>query len=225
MQDDDGKKCREMIAAIARGVAETQHFIGRDRLDPRVTDALMAVPRHEFVPADLRGRAYENRPLRIGHGQTISQPYIVAVMTDMARLTAQSRVLEIGTGCGYQTAILAQIAASVTSVERIAALAATARARLARLGYTNIQIYHADGVNGWAAEKAYDAIIVTAAAARLPAALVAQLRCGGRMVIPLGRPAMSQSLTVLEKDAEGALRESCHLPVAFVPLVSGIVKS
>ena len=163
--------------------------------------------------------------MRIGHGQTISQPYIVAVMTDMARLTAQSRVLEIGTGCGYQTAILAQIAASVTSVERIAALAATARARLARLGYTNIQIYHADGVNGWAAEKAYDAIIVTAAAARLPAALVAQLRCGGRMVIPLGRPAMSQSLTVLEKDAEGALRESCHLPVAFVPLVSGIVKS
>ena len=118
------------------------------------------------IAADLRGRAYENRPLRIGHGQTISQPYIVAVMTDMARLTAQSRVLEIGTGCGYQTAILSQIAASVTSVERIAALAATARARLARLGYTNIQIYHADGVNGWAAEKAYDAIIVTAAAAR-----------------------------------------------------------
>ena len=225
MQDDDGKQCREMIAAIARGVMETEHFIGRDLLDPRVTDALMAVLRHEFVPAGLRDRAYVNRPLQIGHGQTISQPYIVAVMTDMARLTAQSRVLEIGTGCGCQTAILAQIAASVTSVERIAALADSARARLTRLGYTNIQIYHADSGNGWAVEKAYDAIIVTAAGARLPDALIAQLRCGGRMVISLGRPAMSQSLTVLEKDAKGALRESCHLPVAIVPPVKGIVNS
>lgn len=222
MQDDDGKQRREMIAAIARGVVETKDFIGRDRLDPRVIDALMAVPRHEFVPADLRERAYENRPLRIGYDQTISQPYIVAVMTDMARLNAQSRVLEIGAGCGYQAAVLAQIAAHVVTVERIAALADAARARFSRLGYGNIQVFHADGGNGWPAEAPYDAILVTAAAAKLPDALLGQLRPGGRMVIPLGQPKVSQSLTVLEKDADGAVRESCHLPVAFVPLVRGI---
>jgi protein-L-isoaspartate(D-aspartate) O-methyltransferase len=222
MQDDDAKRCRDMIAAIARGVVETKHIIGRERLDPRVIDALCTVPRHEFVPDDQRGRAYENRPLRIGHGQTISQPYIVAVMTDMVGLSAQSRVLEIGTGCGYQTAILAHIAASVTSLERIAVLADSARTRLARLGYTNVQIFHADGANGWSVAGGYDAIIVTAAASRLPEALVAQLCPGGRLVIPLGQPGVSQSLTVLEKDADGTVHESCHLPVAFVPLVSGI---
>lgn len=222
MQDEYGPQRRKMIAAIARGVTETEVFLGRDRLDPLVIDAMMAVPRHEFVPADLRGRAYENRPLPIGRGQTISQPYIVAAMTDMARLTAQSRVLEIGTGCGYQAAVLAQIAARVTTVERIAALGDAARKRLARLGYGNIQVFHADGGNGWLAEAPYDSIIVTAATAKLPEALAAQLRPGGRLVIPLGRPDMGQSLTVLEKGADGALRESCHLPVAFVPLVKGI---
>lgn len=211
-----------MIAAIGRGVVETSHVIGCERLDRRVIDALRTVPRHEFVPDDLRGRAYENRPLRIGHGQTISQPYIVAIMTNMAQLSAQSRVLEIGTGCGYQTAIVAHIAASVISLERIAVLADSARTRLARLGYTNIQIFHADGANGWPVAGGYDAIVVTAAAARLPEALLAQLRPGGRLVIPLGRAGVSQSLTVLEKDADGGVRESCHLPVAFVPLVSGV---
>jgi len=223
MQDSECPRRREMIAAIARGVTETKTFLGRDHLDPLVVDALMAVPRHEFVPHDLRRRAYENRPLRIGHDQTISQPYIVAIMTDLARLTARSCVLEIGTGCGYQTAVLAQIAARVTTVERIGALADAARARLAGLGYRNIQVFHADGGGGWPEETPYDAIVVTAAAPKLSAALLDQLRPGGRLIIPLGQPDVSQSLTVFEKDAGGAVRESCHLPVAFVPMVEGIV--
>jgi protein-L-isoaspartate(D-aspartate) O-methyltransferase len=214
---------QRLLREIALDVEETRGYLGKDRLDGPVMAALNAVPRHEFVPERLREAAYQNRPLPIGSGQTISQPFIVAIMTDLAGLTPESHVLEIGSGCGYQAAVLAEIAASVVTVERITALADDARARLKRLGYDNVTIIHADGENGWPAEAPYDAILVTAAAAELPTHLLEQLRPGGRMVIPLGRQGFGQSLTVMEKDPEtGEVRESCHMPVAFVPLLGGI---
>ena len=214
---------RRMLTEIAREVAETRRYLGRDQLDPAVAAALNAVPRHEFVPEDLRDRAYTNRPLPIGRGQTISQPFIVAIMTELAAPTPQSHVLEIGTGCGYQAAVLAEIAASVVTVERIAALADDAKARLKRLGYGNVTVVHGDGTLGWPTEAPYDAILVTAATAELPEHLPEQLRPGGRLVVPLGPPGIGQSLTVLEKDSgTGEIRESCHLPVAFVPLLGGV---
>ena len=219
MTDANAQARQSLLDAIAREVAATSDYLGKDQLSPAVIAALNRVPRHEFVPDDLRHLAYQNRPLSIGQGQTISQPYIVAIMTELAALTPQSHVLEIGTGCGYQAAVLAEIAETVVTVERIASLADDAKARLKRLGYGNITVIHGDGSRGWPA----DAILVTAAAAKLPAALLEQLRPGGRMVIPLGRQDMTQSLIVMEKDAEtGAVRESCKLPVAFVPLLGGL---
>ena len=223
MTDQFAQAQRNLLGSIAREVAATSVYLGRDHLSPAVMAALGKVPRHEFVPDDLRHLAYQNRPLSIGHGQTISQPYIVAIMTQLAALTPQSHVLEIGTGCGYQAAVLAEIADRVVTVERIASLADDAKARLKRLGYDNITVIHGDGSRGWPAEAPYDAILVTAAAAKLPTALLEQLRPGGRMVIPLGHRDMTQSLVVMEKDTEtGTVRESCNLPVAFVPLLGGV---
>jgi protein-L-isoaspartate(D-aspartate) O-methyltransferase len=223
MQDTYETARRRMLAEIARDVAETSRYLGKNHLDPAVIAALEAVPRHEFVPENLRDRAYENRPQPIGRGQTISQPFIVAIMTDLAGLDPESRVMEIGTGCGYQAAVLAQIANTVVSIERIASLADEAKARLKRLGYENVTVIHGDGALGWAAEAPYDAILVTAAAAELPQHLVEQLAPGGRLVIPLGHQGIAQSLTVLEKDWDtGKMRESCHLPVALVPLLGGV---
>ena len=223
MTDQFAQAHRNLLAAIAREVAATSVYLGRDHLSPAVMAALGKVPRHEFVPDDLRHLAYQNRPLSIGHGQTISQPYIVAIMTQLAALTPQSHVLEIGTGCGYQAAVLAEIADRVVTVERIASLADEAKARLKLLGYDNITVIHGDGSRGWPAEAPYDAILVTAAAAKLPTALLEQLRPGGRMVIPLGHRDMTQSLVVMEKDTEtGTVCESCNLPVAFVPLLGGL---
>ncbi len=223
MEDAYRQEKTRLLQDVARGVAETSRFLGKDSLAPATIDAMMRVDRHEFVPHDLLQLAYENRPLPIGHEQTISQPYIVAIMTDMLDLTPESRVLEIGTGCGYQAAVLGEIAAAVVTLERVGALADTAKERLKRLGYSNITVLHADGAQGWAAEAPYDGIIVTAAAEKIPEALVAQLRPDGRMVIPLGRRARTQSLVLLEKGAEGNIREGCHLPVAFVPLIENIL--
>lgn len=222
MEDAYKEHRGNLLAEIAREVAETGKYIGREALDPATCAAMMAVPRHEFVPPDLRPYAYENRPLPIGHDQTISQPYIVAIMTDMLRLNPDSRVLEVGTGCGYQAAVLAEIAARVITLERVAPLADDARDRLARLGYDNVTVLHADGHKGWPAEAPYDGIIVTAAAKKTPEPLVAQLRAGGRMVIPVGRRGWTQSLILLEKASDGAVTEGCHLPVAFVPLVESL---
>ena len=210
-----------LVALVERDVCESSTFLGKNRLDPRVIAALRETPRHEFVPdGAMRAHAYENRPLPIGHGQTISQPFIVAIMTDMLDLTPDSRVLEIGTGCGYQAAILSQLAGLVYSVEIVEALADSAQARLRRLGYRNIQVIHGDGRAGWLAEAPYDAIIATAAAREVPDALRDQLKPGGRLVIPLGAPNMPQSLVRLDKDAAGNWREHCHLPVAFVPMTA-----
>ena len=213
---------KRLLTIIARDVSETSRYVGRDYLDPATHAALMEVPRHEFVPPELRDMAYENRPLPISLDQTISQPYIVAIMTDMLRLSPDSRVLEIGTGCGYQAAVLSKIASRVITLERIGALADSARARLAALKYENITVLHADGSKGWQAEAPYDGIIVTAASKKTPSLLFDQLRPGGRLVVPVGRRGWSQSLILFEKDAKGAVSESCHLPVAFVPLLQNI---
>jgi len=181
-----------MLRDIADEVAWTRQEIGKEALDAEVMAALSRVPRELFVPATERRFAFVNGPLPIGHGQTISQPYIVALMTDLLEPRSADRILEIGTGSGYQTAVLAELAREVYSVEIIAALANAARARLARLGYDNVSIRHGDGHQGWPEHAPYDGIIVTAAAPHIPPALLEQLKPGGRLVIPVGLPEQIQ---------------------------------
>lgn len=218
----DGTAARTaMMHEIAREVRAVAHLLGKDGLDPAVTAALGRVPREVFVPEARRGAAYVNAPLPIGHGQTISQPFIVAVMTDMLALRPESRVLEIGTGCGYQTAVLAEIAARVHTIEFVAELGAAAARRLESLGYANIECRIGDGRVGWPEHAPYDAIIVTAAAGAPPPALIEQLAPGGRMAIPLGPQGREQELYLLTKDENGQVARRKILPVAFVPLVSG----
>ena len=185
--------------------------------NPAVLWAMRNVPRHEFVPEDLQARAYDDCPLPIGQGQTISQPYIVAFMTQALRLGPGDRVLEIGTGCGYQSAVLACLAAHVYSVELVEPLAQRARATLDALGYTNIDIKVGDGFDGWAAHAPYDRIIVTAAPEEIPTALIDQLAEGGIMAIPVGRD--EQVLRILRKTPDG-LETLATLPVRFVPMRS-----
>ncbi len=218
--DDDFGDAREaLIAEIEAEVEETRGFLGFDRIDPKVLQAIRAVPREEFVPASVRDLAYVNRPLAIGHGQTISQPFIVAAMTSALALTPSDRVLEIGTGCGYQTAVLARLARHVYTVEVIERLGEAARDRLTDQGYDNIDFRIGDGWRGWPEHAPYDAIIVTAAARERPAALVEQLAEGGRMIVPIGPSGGTQRLTRIEKRPGGELRSSGFLPVAFVPLI------
>ncbi len=190
-----------------------------DITDPRVLKAIARVPRAEFVPPELRDQAYSDLPLPIGHGQTISQPYVVALMTQLLRLQPEDKVLEIGTGSGYQTAILAELAREVYSVEAIKDLAEKARERLARLGYRNVHIRYGDGALGWPEHAPYDAIIVTAAPERVPPALVDQLAEGGRLVIPIGPEYSEQMLWLIEKQ-DGRIRTQPIAPVRFVPLIS-----
>ncbi|MEW5782120.1 MAG: protein-L-isoaspartate(D-aspartate) O-methyltransferase [Pseudomonadota bacterium] len=209
-----------MLRDIADEVAWTRQEIGKEALDARVMAALARVPRELFVPATERHFAFADGPLPIGHGQTISQPFIVALMTDLLAPQPDSRILEIGTGSGYQTAVLAELAHEVYSVEIIAALADAARARLARLGYENVFIRHGDGHQGWAEHAPFDGIIVTAAAPRIPPALLEQLEPGGRLVIPVGSPGEIQQLKLVRKDPDGTLSERNVLRVAFVPMTN-----
>jgi protein-L-isoaspartate(D-aspartate) O-methyltransferase len=187
-------------------------------LEPQVLNAMRTVPRHAFVPSHLRRLAYTNRPLPIGHGQTISQPYIVAVMTDLLSVGSNDVVLEVGTGSGYQAAILAELVQHVYSIEIIPALAQEGRQRLLGLGYTNITVRMGDGYYGWDEHAAFDAIVVTAAASHIPPPLLRQLKPGGRMVIPVGSPFLTQQLMLVHKDADGQVKTRQVLPVAFVPL-------
>jgi protein-L-isoaspartate(D-aspartate) O-methyltransferase len=214
MADVRGQERRALVAAIA---AEARACGAR--LDPRVMDAIARVPRHEFVPADLADRAYDDAPLPIGHGQTISQPFVVALMTHLLALSPGDRVLEIGTGSGYQCAVLAELAAEVWSIEIVPALADQAAARLSRLGYHSVTVRAGDGYAGWPERAPFAAIIVTAGARAVPRPLLAQLAPGGRLVIPLGASAFHQDLVVIEKAADGSLRERTIMPVAFVPFV------
>jgi len=197
----------------------------RAERDPRLAaDALAVlerVPRHAFVPATQRGAAYENRPLGIGFGQTISQPYIVALMTSLARPQRGQRILEIGTGSGYQAAVLAEFGAQVYTIEIIEPLGRGAAQRLQALGYRNIETRIADGYYGWPERGPFDAIVVTAAASSVPPPLIAQLKPHGRMVIPVGSSFFTQTLMLVEKGSDGRVRTEQILPVRFVPLTRG----
>ncbi len=219
--DDRYRRDREaLLREIEREMAETAVYTGRESLSPRVVEALREVPREEFVPADMRGLAYANHPLSIGHQQTISQPYIVALMTEVLDLEPDHVVLEVGTGSGYQAAVLARLAARVYSVETIPELHHAAAERLARLGYGNVACRLGDGALGWEEHAPFDAIIVTAAANAIPPALVRQLRPGGRMVIPVGASWFGQELLLVTREADGPTRVRSLLGVAFVPLVT-----
>jgi protein-L-isoaspartate(D-aspartate) O-methyltransferase len=202
------------LSPAQRMIAE--HLVARGVKDERVLAAMRAVPRHEFVPAELRDRAYDDRPLPIGYDQTISQPYIVAFMTEALRVQPTDRVLEIGTGSGYQAAILGQLAAEVYSIEIIEPLAGRAAADLQRLGFTNVHVRAGDGYRGWPEAAPFDALIVTCAPDHVPKPLVEQLKEGGRMIIPVG-DASGQRLYLLEKRA-GQIEQRAVLPVMFVPM-------
>jgi protein-L-isoaspartate(D-aspartate) O-methyltransferase len=199
-----------------------RHIAGEGIRDSATLVAMQNVPRHEFVPAELRDEAYENHPLPIGLGQTISQPYIVGYMTEVVRPRPGMRILEVGTGSGYQAAVLAATGAEVYTIEIFRALADSARALLARLGYDNASVRHGDGHEGWPEKAPFDAIVVTAAASHIPPALPRQLKPGGRMVIPVGSMYGAQYLILVEKDVKGKLRTRTLLPVAFVPMLSGL---
>jgi protein-L-isoaspartate(D-aspartate) O-methyltransferase len=204
--------------ATARQLMVDSQLRARGISDPRVLDAMLRVPRHEFVPEAYRAQAYEDHPLPIGDGQTISQPYIVAVMLEALQLTPDDKVLEVGTGSGYVTALLAEIAAQVFSVERHPSLAESARKVLAAHGYTNVCIFTGDGALGLPACAPFDAILVSAAAQRVPPALLSQLRDGGRMIIPVGAQD-SQQLQFI-RIVNGQPLNSPRELVRFVPLVN-----
>jgi protein-L-isoaspartate(D-aspartate) O-methyltransferase len=217
--DDSYSAARQaMLEEIAADVRLTSEALDKQALDPRVLEAMATVPRHELVPDELRGVAYENRPLPIGHGQTISQPYIVAIMTDLLKFEPGQRVLEIGTGSGYQAAILGELGGEVYTIEIIEELGVQARRNLQRLGYSNIEARIGDGYYGWEEQAPFDAIVVTAAASHIPPPLIRQLKNGGRMIIPVGSRFMVQQLLLVEKDAAGKVTTRQILPVRFVPL-------
>ena len=210
-----------LVAEIKAEVRATATYTGRDQLHASVLDAIGRVPRHRFVAPGLEASAYLDAPLSIGHGQTISQPYIVALMTDLAELQADARVLEIGTGSGYQAAVLAELAAEVYSIERVAALADLATRHLRALGYANVQVKAGDGYQGWPEHAPYDAILVTAAVPEPPPPLLEQLKPGGRLVLPLGRPGSRQELNVITRQGEAGFDIRAVLPVTFVPFLRG----
>jgi len=207
-----------MVEAVARMTRETARETGREALAPSVMAALGRVPRHRFVPPALVHRAYENSPLPIGQGQTISQPYIVALSTDLIEPKPGDVVLEVGTGSGYQAAVLAELVGTVCSIEIVEPLGREAERRLAANGYRNVVVRIGDGYAGWPERAPFDAIVVTAAAPHVPEPLVAQLKPGGRMVIPVDAGAFGQDLLLIRKHADGTLSRTVVLPVRFVPL-------
>ena len=217
-QDPYARERAALLKEIEAMARDTGAETGRVIFSARVMGAMAKVPRHRFVPALYGQLAYANRPLPIGHGQTISQPYIVALMTELLDTKAGDAVLEIGTGSGYQAAILAELVHQVYSIEIIEPVGKNAAALLQQLGYKNIETRIGDGYNGWPEHAPFDAIIVTAAAARVPPALVAQLKPGGRMVIPVGGENEVQFLQVMVKQADGSISTQRSLPVRFVPL-------
>ena len=207
-----------MLRDIEREVQLTRSMIGRDRFARRVMSAMREVPREAFVPEEERRFAFENGPLPIGCGQTISQPYIVALMTDLLDVGEDAVVLEIGTGSGYQSAVLSRVVKQVYSVEIIEPLSMRARETLESLGYDNVACRCADGYHGWPEHAPYDGILVTAASPSIPQPLLEQLKPAARLVIPVGQPYSYQQLLVVEKGGQGQLQEKPVLDVAFVPL-------
>lgn len=209
---------QRMLKEIEMEVKLTQKFIGKDALDVRVMNAMGQVARHEFIPHELHYRAYDNGPTPIGCGQTISQPYIVAVMSDLLNTKPSDSILEIGTGSGYQSAILSYLVERVYSIEILESLATRAQERLSRLGYHNINLRTGDGYYGWAEHAPFDGIIVTAAAPHIPPPLIEQLKVGARMIIPVGLPNSYQQLIVVKKKANEEFEAQPVLGVSFVPL-------
>lgn len=207
-----------MIRLIEDDVRQTSAHLKRAQLGVEVLQAMRRVPRHEFVPVDLIDKAYWNRPLPIGHGQTISQPYIVAIMTDLLDLEAGQRVLEIGTGSGYQAAVLAALGLRVWSIEIIEPLGSRAQERLQALGYDQVEVRLGDGYYGWPEQAPFDAIIVTAAASHIPPPLIRQLKTGGRMIIPVGSRFSTQELILITRVNQDEVVARQVLPVRFVPL-------
>ena len=216
-----GAARQRMVKEVLADATATAAYTGRGALSLQVVAAMEKVERHRFVPPGLAALAYLNRPLPIGYGQTISQPFIVALMTDLMKVKAGDKVLEIGTGSGYQAAMLAEITGSVYSIEIIEPLGIEAGERLRSLGYRNVQTKVGDGYYGWPDAAPFDAIMVTAAASHVPPPLIRQLKPGGRMVIPLGTQFMTQSLMLVEKQQDGSVITRQILPVAFVPLTGG----
>ncbi|MCW9003635.1 MAG: protein-L-isoaspartate(D-aspartate) O-methyltransferase [Gammaproteobacteria bacterium] len=210
---------KRMLADIQSEVNYTRSYIGKDALDERVMDAMARVPRDEFVPDKLKKEAFNNGPLPIGYNQTISQPYIVALMTDLLDIKPEHRVLEIGTGCGYQTAILSRLCAEVYTMERIAELSHMAIEHFIKLKYKNIETTIGNGYDGWPEHAPYDGIVVTASASHIPDALTEQLKPGGNLVIPIGLEHMHQELLLVKKDLNSEITVDSILPVAFVPLI------
>ena len=215
-----------LLAAAVEDLTEAERLrmveeqiSGQGVSDPRVLAAMREVPRHLFVPEEYRHHAYDPFPLPIGEGQTISQPYIVGFMTEILKLEPHHRVLEVGTGSGYQAAILSRVAGEVYSVEILESLASSARERLLRLGYTNVHVRRADGYYGWSEAGPFDAVIVTCAGGHLPPPLLRQLKPGGRMIMPVGGPFMTQNLVLVEKAPDGRLTTRNVLPVVFVRLL------
>lgn len=207
-----------LLHDVERELAYISSEAGRAALDSRVLEAMSKVPRHMFVPAEQIPNAYLNRPLPIGYGQTISQPLIVALMTDLMRLEPGDTVLEIGTGSGYQAAIMGELVKAVYSMEIIEPLANQAAGRLKQLGYANVTVKVGDGYHGWPEHGPFDSIMVTAAASHIPPSLIKQLKPGGRMVIPVGAQFMTQYLLLVEKRMDGTIATRQILPVRFVPL-------
>ncbi len=217
-QDRYAAERREMLEEIARTTRETRGETGRAELSPRVMEAVGRVPRHRLVPAAEQGAAYRNRPLAIGLGQTISQPFIVALMTDLLDVKPGDRVLEVGTGSGYQAAVLAELGARVYTIEILEPLAKVAATRLAELGYANVVTRIGDGYRGWPEHAPFDSIIVTAAARDVPPTLSEQLKTGGKLAIPIGDAGGAQTLYLMEKQPDGKLTRKQILAVRFVPL-------
>ena len=210
-----------MVRAVALDAERTAEWIGKEELAPRVMEAMGRVPRHLFVPPELQDFGYLNRPLPIGYGQTISQPYIVALMTDLLAPEPGDVAFELGTGSSYQAAVLAELVAEVYTVEIVEPLAAGATDRLDALGYDNVTVRAGDGYFGWPEHAPFDIIVVTAAASHVPPPLIAQLKPGGRMVIPVGSPFLTQQLLLVQKGEDGAVTSRQILPVIFVPLTGG----
>ncbi len=215
------KDIKRMLRDIETEVQYTRKWIGKNALDSRVMEAMAEVPRHEFVPGVARGYAYANGPVPIGQGQTISQPYIVALMTDLLEPAPDHRILEVGTGSGYQAAILSRLVSKVYSIEIVEELSAQASRRLSRLGYTNVETRLGNGYFGWPEKGPFDGIIVTAAAPNIPQPLLEQLKPDARLVIPVGLPYSHQELMLVEKDSTGSMHTRHVLAVAFVPLTGG----
>jgi protein-L-isoaspartate(D-aspartate) O-methyltransferase len=207
-----------MVREIESDVRFTRQQLGQETLDERTLQALRKVPRQEFVPESYHSVAYENRPVPIGSGQTISQPYIVAIMTDLLRLKPNDVVFELGTGSGYQAAILAEVVGQVYTMEIIPGLGERAKQTLERLGYRNVTVRIGDGYYGWQEHAPFDAIMVTAAGDHIPPPLIHQLKAGGRMIIPVGSRFFTQQLLLVEKQPDGGIRTREILPVSFVPI-------